>query len=47
MKQLFLFLLFIPSLLIAQEDQKYLAGAVPEDGGKVIFTKEISMPSLS
>lgn len=47
MRQLLFLLLFIPSLLIAQEDQKYLAGAVPEDGGKVIFTKEISKPSLS
>lgn len=47
MKQLLLFFLFIPSLLIAQEDQKYLAGAVPEDGGKVVFSKEISLPSLS
>lgn len=47
MKQLLLFLLFIPSLLIAQEDQKYLAGAVTEDDGKVVFSKEISIPSLS
>lgn len=47
MKQLLLFFLFIPSLLIAQEDQKYLAGAVTEDDGKVVFSKEISMPSLS
>lgn len=47
MKQLLLILLFIPSLLMAQEDQKYLAGAIPEDGGKVVFNKEISMPSLS
>lgn len=47
MRQLFVLLLFIPTLLMAQEDQKYLAGAVPEDGGKVIFSKEISMPSLS
>lgn len=47
MKHLLLFLLFIPSLLIAQGDQKYLAGAVAEDGGKVVFTKEISIPSLS
>ena len=43
MKQLLLFLLFIPSLLMAQEDQKYLAGAIPEEGGKVVFTKEINM----
>ena len=35
MKQLLLFLLFIPSLLMAQEDQKYLAGAIPEEGGKI------------
>ena len=47
MKHLLLFLLFIPSLLMAQEDQKYLAGAVTEDGGKVVFTKKISIPSLS
>lgn len=47
MKHLLLFLLFIPSLLMAQEDQKYLAGAVTEDNGKVVFTKEISLPSLS
>lgn len=47
MKHLLLFLLFIPSLLMAQENQKYLAGAVPEDGGKVVFTKKISVPSLS
>lgn len=47
MKQLLLFFLLIPSLLMAQEDQKYLAGAIPEDGGKVVFTKEINMPSLS
>ena len=47
MKQLLLFLLFIPSLLMAREDQKYLAGAIPEEGGKVVFTKEINMPSLS
>lgn len=47
MKQLLLFFLIIPSLLMAQEDQKYLAGAVPEEGGKVVFAKEISIPSLT
>lgn len=47
MKHLLLFLLFIPSLLMAQEDQKYLAGAVPEKDGKVVFTKTINVPSLS
>lgn len=47
MKQLLLFALFIPTLLWAQDDSKYLAGAVPEEDGKVVFTKEISAPALS
>lgn len=47
MKQLLLFVLFIPTLLWAQDDSKYLAGAVPQENGKVIFTKEISAPALS
>lgn len=47
MKHLLLFALFIPTLLWAQDDAQYLAGAVPEENGKVIFTKEISAPSLS
>ena len=41
MKQLLFALLFIPALLFAQEDQHYLAGAVPVADGKVVFTREI------
>lgn len=48
MKQLLLLsLLFVPCLLSAQGDGKYLAGAVPEEGGKVVFTKEVSNPALT
>lgn len=48
MKQLILLLtLFIPGLLCAQDDTKYLAGAVPEKDGKVVFMKELNAPSLS
>ena len=48
MKQLILLLtLCIPGLLSAQEDAKYLAGAVPEKDGKVVFTQELNVPSLS
>lgn len=38
-----------PALLHAQErdDSNYLAGAVPEVDGKVIFTKEFSIPGMS
>ena len=46
MKQLLFALLFIPALLFAQEDQHYLAGAVPVADGKVVFTREINAPSL-
>ena len=44
MKQLLFALLFIPALLFAQEDQHYLAGAVPVADGKVVFTREINDP---
>ncbi|WP_270229809.1 DUF4468 domain-containing protein [Parabacteroides bouchesdurhonensis] len=47
MKRLLLLLLFIPALLAAQNDQRYLAGAVPEIDGKVVFSKEFNAPSLS
>lgn len=47
MKQLFLFLLLIPTLLCAQENPKYMAGAVPEVDGKVTFTREINLPGQS
>ena len=29
------------------DDSKYLAGAVPEVDGKVVFTKEFSIPGMS
>ena len=47
MKQLLLLALFIPTLLWAQDDSKYLAGAVPLENGKVVFAKEINAPSFS
>lgn len=47
MRNFLLFVLFIPAILWAQDDQKYLTGAVPEDNGKVVFSKEINAPSLS
>ena len=40
-----LFCLCMPALLHAQrDDSKYLAGAVPEADGKVVFTKDFSIP---
>ncbi|MDR1981716.1 MAG: DUF4468 domain-containing protein [Tannerellaceae bacterium] len=49
MKQLLLpvVLLSVPAFLFAQTDTDYLAGAVPEENGKVIFSKEINTPALS
>ena len=40
-------MLCIPSLLHAQEETKYLQGAVPEINGKVTFTRTIEAPALS
>ena len=38
----------MPALLHAQrDDSKYLAGAVPEADGKVVFTKDFSIPGMS
>lgn len=44
-----LFCLCLPAMLHAQnkDDSKYLAGAVPEVDGKVVFTKEFSIPGMS
>ena len=43
-----LFCLCMPAMLHAQrDDSKYLAGAVPEVDGKVVFTKEFSIPGMS
>ena len=41
-----LFCLCLPTMLQAQDrdDSKYLAGAVPEVDGKVVFTKDFSIP---
>lgn len=47
MKQLFLLFLLLPLTLFAQEDPKYLAGAVPEVDGRVVFTKELNLPGRS
>ena len=44
-----LFCLCLPTMLQAQDrdDSKYLAGAVPEVDGKVVFTKEFSIPGMN
>lgn len=44
-----LFFLCLPAVLHAQvrDDSKYLAGAVPEVDGKVLFSKEFSIPGMS
>ena len=42
MRHLLFLLLCIPSILFAQKDSKYLAGAVPVVNGKVIFSKTIN-----
>lgn len=47
MKQLVWLLLFIPALLGAQTDERYLAGAVPVVDGKVVFSKEFNIPGYS
>ena len=49
-KLLFIVLcLCLPTVLQAQkrDDSKYLAGAVPEEDGKVVFSKEFSIPGMS
>lgn len=47
MKRLLFLALFFPTLIWAQDNSKYLAGAVTEDDGKVVFTEEINVPALS
>ena len=39
----------LPVTLQAQKnsDSKYLAGAVPEEEGKVVFSKDFSIPGMS
>lgn len=46
MKRFLLVLLLIPALLHAQSD-KYMAGAVPEVDGKVVFTRELNVSGFS
>lgn len=40
-------LAIMPILLQAQDDSKYLAGAVPEEDGKIVFRKEFDLPGAS
>lgn len=47
MKKLVWLLLFIPFMLAAQTDERYLAGAVPVTNGRVVFSKEFTMPGYS
>lgn len=47
MKQILVLFLFISCYGFAQEDAKYLAGSVPEVGGKVVFEKTFSFTRTS
>ena len=48
MKRLLLLLLLLPLSLFSQEvDSKYLAGAVPEVDGKVVFSQTLNIPNMS
>lgn len=47
MKYLLLLLLAIPALTFAQDNSKYMAGAVPVVDGKVTFSESIKAPGLS
>ncbi len=46
MKKILLFLLLFPALLHAQSE-KYMAGAVPEVDGKVVFIRELNVQDFS
>ncbi len=46
MKKILLFLLLFPALLYAQSE-KYMAGAVPEIDGKVVFMRELNVQDFS
>ncbi len=43
MRKTLLFLLCVPMLVCAKEDSKYLAGAVPEVNGQVLFSQTFSV----
>lgn len=47
MKKVLFFLFFFPFWLYAQDDAKYLEGAVPVIDGKVVFQKEVTVPNLT
>ena len=47
MRHLLFFVMFVPVLLQAQNNERYLAGAVPVENNKVIFSTEINVPHLS
>ena len=47
MRRLLMILLLVPALLHAQSDNKYMAGAVPEVNGKVVFTRSLNVPDFS
>lgn len=47
MKKLLLLLCLLPSFIWAQDDAKYLAGAVPVEDGYVTFKQTYQAPSLS
>lgn len=47
MKKILLLLFLLPTLLWAQDDAKYLAGAVPVEDGYVTFRQTFNAPSLS
>lgn len=47
MRHLLLLAVFIPLLIQGQTDNRYLAGAVPTENGKVVFSTEIHTPGLS
>ena len=47
MKKILFILCMLPTLLWAQDDAKYLAGAVPVEDGYVTFRQTFKAPSLS
>lgn len=47
MRHLLLLAAFIPIFMQGQSDNRYLAGAVPVENGKVVFSTEINTPGLS
>ena len=43
---LVLIISFLPTAMMAEDDSKYLVGAVPEVDGKVVFTKEFDLAGI-